>query len=76
MILGISLSIAAIWLFVDFIHVIFTLSWGLLKISLIILGILLWPVTLALLISLGLIIAALALILICGTVDLIGKALS
>ena len=41
MILGIILSIAAIWLFVDFIHVIFTLSWGLLKISLIILGILL-----------------------------------
>ena len=73
MILGIILLIAAIWLFVKFVGVIFRLSWGLLKISLIILGILMWPVTLAILLSLGLAIAALLVILICGTIDLIEK---
>lgn len=71
MILGIILLIAAIWLFVKFVGVIFRLSWGLLKISLIILGILMWPVTLAILLSLGLAIAALPVILICGAVNLI-----
>ena len=73
MILGIILLIAAIWLFVKFVGVIFRLSWGLLKISLIILGILMWPVTLAILLSMGLAIAALPVILICGTIDLIEK---
>lgn len=73
MILGIILLIAAIWLFVKFVGVIFRLSWGLLKISLIILGILMWSVTLAILLSLGLAIAALPVILICGTIDLIEK---
>lgn len=74
--IGIILMILAIWLFFKFIGVIFRLSWGLLKISLIILGILLWPVSIALLLSLGLAIIALPVILICGTVDLIGKAVS
>lgn len=76
MILGTILLIVAIWLFVKFIGVIFRLSWGFIKISLIILGIVMWPVTLGILLSLGLVIAALPVILICGTIDLIGTALN
>ncbi|MEE8837254.1 MAG: hypothetical protein SOH80_09885 [Eubacteriales bacterium] len=76
MIISIIFLIAAIWLFVKFVGVIFRMSWGLLKIILLILGILMWPVTLGILLSLGLIIAVLPVILICGTIDLIGKALS
>ena len=73
MIISIIFLIAAIWLFVKFVGVIFRMSWGLLKIILLILGILMWPVTLAILLSLGLAIAALPVILICGTIDLIEK---
>lgn len=73
--ISIILFILAIWLFIKFIGFIFRLSWGLLKIGLIILGILLWPVSIVLLISLGLAVVALPVILICGVVDLIGKAI-
>lgn len=72
--IGIILLILAIWFFCKFIGVILRLNWGLLKISLIILGILLWPVSIALLVSLGVAIISLPVILICGTVDLIGRA--
>lgn len=73
--ISIILFILAIWLFIKFIGFIFRLSWGLLKIGLIILGILLWPVSIVLLISLGLAVVALPVILICGVADLIGKAI-
>lgn len=74
--LDIILFILAIWLFVKFFGVIFRIGWGLLKVIMIILGILLWPISFLLLISLGLAAVTLPVILICGCVDLIGKAVN
>ncbi|MBB5183746.1 hypothetical protein [Catenisphaera adipataccumulans] len=62
----------ALWLFIRLIGLILRLSWGLIKILLIILAVALWPVSLTILLSAGLIAAFLPFILVCGTAYLIG----
>lgn len=76
MILGILMLILAGYLFFRFIGFIIRLSWGILKFFCVVTAILLWPVSIALLLPMGLIVLAIPVVLICGVFDLIGKALS
>lgn len=73
---GFIMMILAIWLFLKFIGLILRLSWGLMKGLFIVLAIVLWPISLGLLATFGLVIIALPVILVCGICYLIGKALA
>lgn len=73
MILNIILLILAIWLFGKFFVFVLRLAGGILKVFLIILGILLWPVSLLLLLGIGIAAVCMPVILICGAVWLLGK---
>lgn len=70
------LMILAIWLFGNFIVFIAKLGWGIFKVLMIVLGVLIWPVAFILLISAGLAAVALPVILICGIISLIGHIAS
>lgn len=74
--LGILLMLLAIWLFFRFVIFIFRMSFGLFKVLAVILAVALWPVSIMLLLSMGLAFLALPVIVICGICDLIGKAVS
>ena len=60
----------AVWLFIKFLQVTFHLARGVLKISFALIAILLWPLSLIFLFSMGILAAALPVIVICGIADL------
>lgn len=73
---GFICLILAIWLFIKFIGFTIKLAFGVLKIVFSLLGILIWPVALFLLLPMGLTLAALPIIIVCGVCMIVAKALT